>query len=64
MKYLPYFCILDNQQVKYLFTLKLRLTIMKKWKCTVCGYVHEGENPPEECPLCGVGPEDFEEVVE
>ena len=25
---------------------------MKKWKCTVCGYVHEGPNPPEFCPLC------------
>lgn len=25
----------------------------KKWKCTVCGYVHEGDNPPDECPVCG-----------
>jgi len=25
----------------------------KKWKCTVCGYIHEGEQPPEECPRCG-----------
>ena len=25
---------------------------MKKWVCTVCGYVYEGENPPEECPVC------------
>ena len=37
---------------------------MKKWICTVCGYVHEGEQPPEECPLCGVGPDQFEEVEE
>ncbi|HEX3032681.1 MAG TPA: flavin reductase [Bacillota bacterium] len=37
---------------------------MKKWRCTVCGYIHEGETPPETCPICGVGPEDFEEVVE
>ncbi len=27
-------------------------TIMTKWKCTVCGYVHEGEEPPEKCPIC------------
>lgn len=48
-----------------LFTIKPKFhAIMKKWKCTVCGYVHEGETAPEECPLCGVGPEDFEEVVE
>ncbi|ENZ35376.1 rubredoxin-like domain-containing protein, partial [Enterocloster bolteae] len=23
---------------------------MKKWVCTVCGYVYEGENAPEKCP--------------
>ncbi len=23
------------------------------WKCRVCGYVHEGTEPPEECPVCG-----------
>lgn len=37
---------------------------MKKWRCTVCGYIHEGPNPPEVCPLCGVGPEFFEPVHE
>lgn len=26
---------------------------MKKWICTVCGYVHEGATPPEKCPICG-----------
>ncbi len=25
---------------------------MKKWKCSVCDYVHEGDNPPGECPHC------------
>ncbi|MBW2459008.1 MAG: hypothetical protein JRI68_31200 [Deltaproteobacteria bacterium] len=24
----------------------------KKWKCTVCGYLHEGDEPPDECPVC------------
>jgi rubrerythrin len=33
-----------------------------KWICTVCDYVHEGDAPPDECPLCGVGPDQFEEV--
>ena len=23
---------------------------MKKWVCTVCGYVHEGDTAPEKCP--------------
>ena len=27
---------------------------MAKWVCPVCGYVYEGENPPEKCPQCGV----------
>ena len=25
---------------------------MKKFVCSVCGYVYEGENPPEFCPVC------------
>lgn len=25
---------------------------MKKFVCKVCGYVYEGENPPEACPQC------------
>lgn len=35
-----------------------------KWRCKVCGYVHEGDRPPLECPLCGVGPDEFEKVDE
>lgn len=27
---------------------------MKKFVCSVCGYVHEGDAAPEKCPLCGV----------
>ena len=34
---------------------------MKKWVCTVCGYVHEGDTPPEKCPTCGVPAEKFKE---
>ncbi len=25
---------------------------MTKWVCQVCGYVHEGDTPPEACPQC------------
>ncbi|MDR0838559.1 MAG: NADH peroxidase [Oscillospiraceae bacterium] len=32
---------------------------MKKWVCTVCGYVHEGDAPPESCPVCKVPAEKF-----
>ena len=34
---------------------------MKKWVCSVCGYVWEGENPPEKCPQCGVPGSKFTE---
>ena len=25
---------------------------MKKFICTICGYTHEGDTPPEKCPQC------------
>ena len=34
---------------------------MKKFICTVCGYVHEGDAAPEKCPVCGVGADKFKE---
>ncbi len=34
---------------------------MKKWVCSVCGYVHEGENPPEHCPQCNAPASKFVE---
>ncbi len=33
----------------------------KKWVCSVCGYVHEGDTPPEQCPVCKVPAEKFNE---
>ena len=33
-----------------------------KWVCEICGYVHYGDNPPEKCPVCGVGVENFKKV--
>ncbi len=37
---------------------------MKKWRCLVCGYVHEGNEPPEECPVCGADSSQFELIAE
>ncbi|EKQ53045.1 MULTISPECIES: NADH peroxidase [unclassified Clostridium] len=34
---------------------------MKKFVCTVCGYIYEGEAAPEKCPVCGVGADKFVE---
>ena len=36
----------------------------KKWRCTVCGYVHTGDNPPERCPLCKAPASKFVEIKE
>ena len=35
---------------------------MVKWVCPVCGYVHEGNEPPAECPVCHVKGEKFNKV--
>ena len=35
-----------------------------KWRCTVCGYIHEGPEPPDKCPVCGADKSQFEPVVE
>lgn len=32
---------------------------MKKWICTVCGYIHYGDTPPDMCPKCGAPKEKF-----
>ena len=36
----------------------------KKWICTVCGYVHEGDEAPEKCPQCKQPKNKFKELVE
>ena len=37
---------------------------MKKFVCSVCGYVHEGDSAPEFCPVCKVPAEKFIEQKE
>ena len=32
---------------------------MAKYVCNVCGYVHEGDSAPAQCPICKVGPDKF-----
>ena len=36
----------------------------KKFICTVCGYVHEGNEAPEKCPMCHVPASKFKELNE
>lgn len=37
---------------------------VKGWRCTICGYIYEGETLPEDfiCPLCKHGVEAFEKI--
>lgn len=39
-------------------------TSQKGWRCTICGYVYEGEELPPDfvCPLCKHGADDFEKI--
>lgn len=40
----------------------------KVWKCSICGYIYDGDTPFEQlpddwtCPLCGASKDQFEEV--
>ncbi|MCP4350581.1 MAG: rubredoxin [Desulfobacterales bacterium] len=36
---------------------------MKKWECSVCGYIHESDEPPEKCPVCGADQSKFVEIT-
>ncbi len=35
---------------------------MKRWKCTVCGYIHTGDEPPDVCPVCKAPKDKFVEI--
>lgn len=37
---------------------------MKKFVCTVCGYIHTGDAPPDICPICKVGSDKFKELTD
>ena len=36
---------------------------MKKFVCSICGYIFEGEEAPDKCPQCGAPKEKFNEAV-
>lgn len=37
-------------------------SIKTQWRCIICGYIHEGENPPDICPICGADSTQFEKL--
>ena len=38
--------------------------IMAKFRCSVCGYVHEGAEAPEQCPVCKASKDKFVKIEE
>jgi rubrerythrin len=38
--------------------------MVKRFVCAVCGYVHEGDGPPDKCPQCGAPKEKFSEQAD
>ncbi len=40
--------LLENIRENKVFERKEK----QQWKCSVCGYIHEGNKPPEKCPAC------------
>lgn len=35
-----------------------------QWACDICGYVHDEEEPPDTCPVCGAPRSKFSEWTE
>ncbi len=56
--------VVDSLLKNIKFNEKKEVKKMAKWKCTVCGYVHEGATVPEQCPLCKQPAEKFEKIEE
>lgn len=61
--------LLDIPTVTYDFYQKFikpkpQETAKSGWRCTVCGYIYEGENLPADfiCPVCKHGATDFEKI--
>ena len=52
--------LIDTEEFKTINEVKMEEEKNEtKWVCSVCGYTHYGDNPPEKCPLCGVPKELF-----
>jgi rubrerythrin len=56
-----------NFEVPFLhsvFCLLSRMAMELIWKCLRCGYITQAGDPPDRCPNCGAGREEFEHVEE
>jgi rubrerythrin len=53
-----YLALLNNLNTKTVF----KRDEVVQWKCANCGYIHEGTEPPEECPACA-HPKSYSELL-
>lgn len=61
---MAYLCTRQAIQRWQTHYINVNTQIMKKWKCKVCGYIHQGDEPPEFCPKCGAARSQFKEEKE
>ena len=54
----------DSLRKTIKFEEKKEVNTMLKWKCSVCGYIHEGDQAPEQCPVCKQPKEKFVKIEE
>jgi len=43
-------------------TAAVEAVTVKRWRCSVCGYIHTGDQPPEKCPVCDAPKKMFLEI--
>lgn len=56
------FCSITEAIHETLVRKRMEVIRMKKFVCTICGYVHEGDSAPEFCPVCKAPTEKFKEM--
>ncbi|WP_300622589.1 rubrerythrin family protein, partial [uncultured Fusobacterium sp.] len=54
-----YLKLLENVETDHVF----KKDGTNRWKCILCGYVHEGPEAPAKCPVC-LNPKAFFEIKE
>ena len=52
------------EEIQNTITFKYKDTMKKKFICTVCGYVYEGDAAPEQCPVCKAPASKFKEMTD
>lgn len=53
-----------EQTIDETLTVETAKPVERKWKCTICAYIHTGDEPPEICPICAADKSYFVEITE